>query len=281
MPRSIPHGHRMRVNYAAMDTKEASAQEARKTYAEKTLMVLSGKGGVGKSTVAVNLAVALAEKLSVGLLDADLHGPNVPKLLGVEHVRPQVKEERLQPVGTPYGVRVVSMGFLLPRRDSPLIWRGPLKMKALRQLLEDVEWGKLDLLVVDLPPGTGDEPLSVAQILGGTDGALIVTTPQELARLDASKAISFARKVGAKRIGVVENMSYLTCPHCGKEIDLFGKGGGEILAREAGAEFLGSLPLVPAVVGASDRGVPAATLEEVREPFVELSLKVWDWLNRG
>jgi len=269
------------VNYAAMDVEKASAAKKVKITADKTLMVLSGKGGVGKSTVAVNLAVALAESLGpVGLLDADLHGPNVPKLLGVEHVRPEVRDGKLIPVETPYRVKVVSMGFLLPQRDSPLIWRGPLKMKAIQQLFDQVKWGKLDLLVVDLPPGTGDEPLSVAQILGGADGALIVTTPQELARLDASKAISFARKVGAKRIGVVENMSYLTCPHCGKEIDLFGKGGGRKLAEEMGVEFLGSLPFVPAVIGAGDRGIPAASLEEVREPFVELALQVWEWLNR-
>ncbi|MGY4706180.1 Mrp/NBP35 family ATP-binding protein [Candidatus Bipolaricaulota sp. J31] len=262
-----------------MSEPTKTPQKERREYASRTVMVLSGKGGVGKSTVAVNLAVALGEKLSVGVLDADLHGPNVPKLLGVEHVRPEVHEGRLCPVETPHRVKVVSMGFLLPRRDSPLIWRGPLKMKALHQLFDQVEWGKLDLLVVDLPPGTGDEPLSVAQILGGTDGAVIVTTPQELARLDAAKAISFARKVGARRIGVVENMSYLVCPHCGKEIDLFGKGGGEKLAAEAGVDFLGRLPLVPAVIGAGDKGVPAASLEGVKEPFIELALSVWDWLN--
>ncbi len=250
-------------------------------YASRTLMVLSGKGGVGKSTVAANIAVALAGELSVGILDADLHGPNIPKLLGVEHVRPEAREGKLIPAETPYGTKVISVGLLLPSRDSPVIWRGPIKMKALRQFFEQVEWGELDLLVVDLPPGTGDEPLSVAQILGGTDGALVVTTPQELALLDASKAVSFARKVGAKRIGVVENMSGLICPHCGKEIDLFGKGGGERLAKQAGVDFLGSLPLIPAVIGASDKGVPAATLGEVREPFVELALRVWDWLNRS
>ena len=264
-----------------MAEREVQSPVEQRRYAAHTLMVLSGKGGVGKSTVAVNLAVALGGKLTVGLLDADLHGPDVPKLLGVEHIRPEVREGKLRPVETRYGVRVVSMGFLLPRRDSPLIWRGPLKMKAMRQLFEQVEWGKLDLLVVDLPPGTGDEPLSVAQILGGADGAVIVTTPQELARLDASKAISFARKVGVKRIGVVENMSDLTCPHCGAEIDLYGRGGGEVLAREMGVDFLGRLPLVPAVIGAGDRGVPAAVLPGAREAFIELALSVWDWLNRG
>jgi Mrp family chromosome partitioning ATPase len=262
------------------EKKEVPMRTERKKYASRTLMVLSGKGGVGKSTVAVNLAVALAETLAVGLLDADLHGPDVPKLLGVEHVRPEVREGKLRPVETPYKVRVVSMGFLLPRRDSPVIWRGPLKMKALRQLFDQVEWGKLDLLVVDLPPGTGDEPLSVAQILGGADGAVIVTTPQELARLDAAKAISFARKVGVKRIGVVENMSCFVCPHCGEGIDLFGEGGGEALAREAAVDFLGRLPLFPAVIGAGDRGVPGATLPDVRNAFVELALSVWEWLNK-
>lgn len=250
--------------------------------AKRTLMVLSGKGGVGKTTVAVNLAVALGKNLSVGLLDADLHGPNVPKMLGIEGAKLGVGQgKKILPARTPFGVEVVSMAFLLPSTDSPLIWRGPLKMKALRQFLEEVEWGDLDLLVVDLPPGTGDEPLSVAQLLGGPDGALVVTMPQEVAQLDAAKAIAFSRKVGAKRVGVVENMSYLVCPHCGKEIDLFGKGGGEALARRSGVDFLGRLPLFPEVVRAGDEGRPAALLEgKAREAFLDVALKVWDWLNR-
>jgi len=248
--------------------------------AKHVLMVLSGKGGVGKSTVAVNVAAALARSLKVGLLDADLHGPNVPKLLGIEGATMPVRDGKIQPVPTPYNLAVVSIAFGLPDVDTPLIWRGPLKMKAIRQLLEEVDWGELDLLVVDLPPGTGDEPLSVAQVVGEVDAALVVTTPQGVALLDARKAVGFCRRVGVRRVGVVENMASLTCPHCGAELDLFGKGGGERMARELGAEFLGRLPLLPEVVRAGDAGRPAVTGDsQAREAFLDLALRAWDFVQ--
>lgn len=248
--------------------------------AKHVLMVLSGKGGVGKSTVAVNVAAALAKGMRVVLLDADLHGPNVPKLLGIERATISVKGGKILPVPTPYNLSVVSIAFGLPDADTPLIWGGPLKMKAIRQFIEEVDWGALDLLVVDLPPGTGDEPLSVAQVLGEVDAAVVVTTPQEVALLDARKAVGFCRRVGVRRVGVVENMASLTCPHCGKELDLFGKGGGERMAKELGAQFLGRLPLLPEVVRTGDAGRPAVTGDsQAREAFTELALKVWDFVQ--
>lgn len=240
------------------------------------LMVLSGKGGVGKTTVAVNVAVALAHRVQVGLLDADLHGPNVPKMLGIEGARMVVRDGKLLPVITPHNVAVASVAFGLPSADTPLIWRGPLKMKAIREFLEEVEWGDLDLLVVDLPPGTGDEPLSVVQVVGKVDAAVVVTTPQEVALLDARKAVVFARKVGVDRVGVVENMASLRCPHCGKEIDLFGHGGGERMAEEMEARFLGRIPLLPEVVQGGDQGHPAVLASpEVRAPFLALAEEIW------
>ena len=243
--------------------------------AKHVVMVLSGKGGVGKSTVAVNVAVALAHRQNVGLLDADLHGPNVPKMLGVEGATMPLRNGRPLPVSTPYNVTVVSIAFALPRADAPVIWRGPLKMKAIQQLLEDVQWGDLDLLVVDLPPGTGDEALSVAQLVGKTATAVVVTTPQEVALLDAGKAVTFARKVGVDRIGVVENMSPLVCPHCGGDIDLYGAGGGERLAAQMGVPFLGRIPLIPEVVRGGDTGRPAVLIPTAREPFLAVSDSIW------
>lgn len=243
--------------------------------AKHVVMVLSGKGGVGKSTVAVNLAVALAHRLNVGLLDADLHGPNVPKMLGVEGATMPLRNGTPLPVTTPYNVAVVSIAFALPAADAPVIWRGPLKMKAIQQFLEEVEWGDLDLLVVDLPPGTGDEALSVAQLVGKSPIAVVVTTPQEVALLDASKAVTFARKVGVERIGVVENMSSLVCPHCGGGINLYGTGGGERLAAEMGIPFLGRVPLIPEVVRGGDEGRPAVLLPSARESFLAVSEAIW------
>lgn len=244
------------------------------------LMVLSGKGGVGKTTVAVNVASTLAQSLRVGLLDADLHGPNAPKMLGVEHARMDVRNGKLLPVPTAHNLAVVSIAFGLPNEDAPVIWRGPLKMKAIQQFIQQVDWGDLDLLVVDLPPGTGDEPLSVAQILGNVDAALVVTTPQAVALLDARKAVNFSRKVGMRKIGVVENMAILKCPHCGKEIDLFGAGGAEHMAKELSVEFLGRLPLFPEVIRGSDLGRPVVTENgPAREAFLDLALRTWDFVT--
>jgi len=226
-----------------------------------TLAVMSGKGGVGKTTIAVNLALALSRSgHSVGLLDADIHGPNVPKMLGMESERLDGDENGILPavIGN---VKVFSMGFLLQNSDTPVIWRGPMKMGALRQFLGEVRWGDLDYLIIDLPPGTGDEPLSIAQLLPDNDGAVIVTTPQDVALLDSRKSITFARTLGMPVIGVVENMSGFTCPHCGEHTDLFKSGGGEDAAREMGVPFLGRIPFDPQVVEAEDSGRTIDLLE--------------------
>lgn len=246
---------------------------------KRVLMVLSGKGGVGKTTVAVNLASALARSRRVGLLDADLHGPNVPKMLGLEGTTLRGQNGKIVPAVTPDNLAVVSLGFALPAPDTPVIWRGPLKTKAIKQFLEDVEWGSLDLLVVDLPPGTGDEPLVIAQSLSSVEAAIIVTTPQEVALLDARKTVNFARQVNVQKIGIVENMAGLRCPHCGGEIELFGHGGAEKMAEKMGATFLGRLPFFPEVVKAGDAGHPLAFTESARQAFLSLAERVWNFLG--
>ena len=220
------------------------------------LLVMSGKGGVGKSTVAVNLAVALAGVgHRVGLLDVDLHGPTVPMLLGLQGERPRFKRGTMIPI--PYGehLEVVSMGNLLDRDDRALIWRGPLKIGAIRQFIADVEWGELDFLVIDSPPGTGDEPLTVAQTIPDAR-AVIVTTPQEVSLADVRRSIQFCREVGMPVLGLIENMAGYVCPVCGHEEALFGKGGGARVAREAKVALLGSVPVDPALVRAGDEGRP-------------------------
>jgi Mrp family chromosome partitioning ATPase len=221
------------------------------------IAVMSGKGGVGKSTVAANLSLALQEKgYSTGLLDADIHGPTIPKMLGIENVKLGVVGEGILPASIPPGLKVISMGFLLSDRDTPVIWRGPMKMGAISQFLGEVAWGDLDYLVVDLPPGTGDEPLSIAQLVPGMDGSIIVTTPQEVALTSVRKCINFSRTLEIPVLGIVENMSGLVCPHCGKEIAVFGSGGGEAAAAEYDLEFLGRIPLEPAIVDSGETGVP-------------------------
>lgn len=221
------------------------------------IMVLSGKGGVGKSTVAANIAIALAlEGKSVGLLDVDFHGPSIPKLLHLEGQMIGASEEGMLPVEYMNGIKVMSLGFLSGDRDAAVIWRGPLKMGVIKQLLSEVVWGELDYLVIDFPPGTGDEPLSVAQLLPDADGAVIVTTPQDLSLSDVRKSIDFCRKLNIRVIGVIENMSGMVCPHCGGVIDVFKKGGGITMASEMDVPFLAQIPLDPKIVEASDEGLP-------------------------
>lgn len=217
-------------------------------------IVMSGKGGVGKTSTAVNLSIALARKgFQVGIMDVDLHGPDVPRMLGLEGMPDLNSNRKLTPLRYSDRLGVISMESFLPQRDDAIIWRGPLKFSAIRQFIADVEWGDLDFLVIDAPPGTGDEPLTVAQQIPDAQ-AIIVTTPQEVALADVRKSISFCRTVKLEIFGLVENMSGLACPHCGEKIDLFGAGGGERTATEMGIRFLGRIPIDPKMVACGDSG---------------------------
>jgi ATP-binding protein involved in chromosome partitioning len=219
------------------------------------IMVMSGKGGVGKSTVAANLAAQLALKgFKVGLLDSDIHGPSIPKMFGIEDTRPEVDEKGIVPVPVTENLKVMSIALLLEDKDSPIIWRGPAKMAAIKQFLEDVSWGKLDYLIVDLPPGTGDEPLSIAQLIEKIDGAVVVTTPQDMALVSVRKSITFAHMLKVPVIGIVENMSGIICPHCDEKIDIFGKGGVEKAAKDFNVSVLAVLPIDPKIAEIEDSG---------------------------
>lgn len=245
------------------------------------IMVLSGKGGVGKSTVSVNLAYALsAHGKKVGLLDLDMHGPNVPKMLGLEEHKLAVMGNRIEPVRVTGNLSVISMAFLLPDTSTPIIWRGPMKMAAIQQFLGEVNWGSLDYLVVDLPPGTGDEALTIAQLAPNVRGAVIVTTPQDVATLDARKSAKFIEKLGLPVIGIVENMSGMICPHCGVEIDLFGKGGGKKIAEELRVPFLGAIPLDIEMRKAGDEGRPFIIRRSTDSPTWKSVDKVMEELIR-
>jgi Mrp family chromosome partitioning ATPase len=225
------------------------------------VLVMSGKGGVGKSSTAVNLALALAQEgLTVGLLDIDLHGPSVPKMLGIGESRIQNGPDGLQPVEYLQNLKVISVGFLLGSEDEALVWRGPAKTGLIQQFLRDVDWGALDYLVIDCPPGTGDEPLTAVQNVLGTggkaSGAIIVTTPQEVAVLDVQKSITFCRHLDMPVLGVIENMSGFVCPKCGEVVDIFKQGGGQQVAERMNTPFLGQIPIEPGMVASGDSGKP-------------------------
>jgi ATP-binding protein involved in chromosome partitioning len=247
------------------------------------IAVISGKGGVGKSTITVNLAAAFAKTgYSVGILDADIHGPSVPRLLGLTGQQVKIGPPGAFPVPGPLGMKVVSIDFFLAE-TIPTIWRGPLKMGAIRQFLQDMVWGDLDVLFIDLPPGTGDEPLSIAQLLPNIDGVIVVTMPNELSSSIVKKAITFAMRLNMPIIGVVENMSGFICPHCGTKTEIFKSGGGRKMAEEAGVPFLGSIPIDPEVGVDADRGLPFMIAHEdsaAAKAFREIVEKVENYLKQ-
>jgi ATP-binding protein involved in chromosome partitioning len=254
-------------------------------YIKHKIAVISGKGGVGKSTVAANLAVAFSlhgYKDRVGILDVDIHGPCIPKLLGVKGKKCQISPLGALPVTGPQGIKVVSMDFLVQGQETPVIWRGPLKMQAIRQFLSDFMWGELDFLFIDVPPGTGDEPLSVMQLIPEMDGTIIVTIPSEVSEDVVKKAVSFSRKMGIPVIGIIENMSGFTCPKCGEKINILGAGGGKRLAEDLNVPFLGQIPLDPKICEEADKGIPFVTGHadsSAAKSFKEIVDKVEDYLK--
>jgi ATP-binding protein involved in chromosome partitioning len=250
------------------------------------IAIISGKGGVGKSTVTANLAMAFAmqgHKDKVGVLDADIHGPCIPKMLGLKgQTLIGGPGGMMFPVTGKLGIKVVSMDFLLPNDEAPVIWRGPLKMRAIQQFLSDVTWGELDYLFIDLPPGTGDEPLSVMQLIPSMDGVVVVTIPSEVSQAVVKKAVTFARQMGVPIIGVVENMSGFVCPDCGAKVNIFRTGGGKKIAEDLLVPYLGSIPLDPRICSDSDNGLPfiaGNTASPATKAFAEIVTKIEQFLE--
>jgi ATP-binding protein involved in chromosome partitioning len=256
--------------------QDAAVDESLKKIKNKYI-VLSGKGGVGKTSTSVNLSMALANKgFNVGIMDVDLHGPDVPRMLGLKGMLDLSENNKLNPIRYSDNLKVVSIESMIASKDDAIIWRGPLKYSAIRQFIGEVEWGELDFLIIDSPPGTGDEPLTVAQTILDAK-AIIVTTPQEVSLADVRKSISFCRTVKMDILGLIENMSGFSCPHCNKMVDLFGSGGGEKTAGTAGIPFLGRIPFDPNLVSCGDNGV---SIQEkyadttVARAFIELAEKI-------
>ncbi|MFA3801005.1 Mrp/NBP35 family ATP-binding protein, partial [Methanobrevibacter smithii] len=227
------------------------------------IAVMSGKGGVGKSTVAANIAEAFQkEGFTTGILDADIHGPNIPKMLGVEDQDIMINEERhMMPVEAPSGLKVMSMAFMLDSIDTPIIWRGPQKTGSIKQLIADVAWGPLDVLIIDNPPGTGDEPLTVLQTIPDIDAVVMVTTPNVVSQEDVLKCVKMVEMLNVENIGLVENMAYYECPHCNEKLHIFGKGDGKDFADEMEITYLGDLPLTEKVSSSPNKGGVMVTIE--------------------
>ena len=258
-------------------TKQEIAVEESLKKIKNKYIVLSGKGGVGKTSTSVNLSMALANKgFNVGIMDVDLHGPDVPRMLGLKGMLDLTKNHKLNPVRYSENLKVVSIESMIASKDDAIIWRGPLKYSAIQQFIGEVEWGELDFLIIDSPPGTGDEPLTIAQTIRDAK-AIIVTTPQEVSLADVRKSISFCRTVKMDILGLIENMSGFTCPHCNELVDLFGSGGGEKTADTAGIPFLGRIPFDPNVVSCGDNGISFQEKyadAQVTKAFLELADKI-------
>jgi len=262
-------------------TEEQKKMQRQMEKIKHKILVLSGKGGVGKSTVAVNLAVSLSlAGKQVGLLDVDIHGPSIPTMLGL--VGPATATENGQILPLQIGnLKVISVGLFLENPDDALIWRGPMKIGVIRQFLSEVAWGELDYLVIDSPPGTGDEPLTVCQMIENPDGAILVTTPQQVSLADVRKSVTFCRQLNLPILGVVENMSGFVCPHCGEITEIFKTKGGQLMAGQMNLPFLGSIPIDPQLVKSCDEGRPfihhfgesaaARAMETIIKPILDLS----------
>ena len=245
------------------------------------IAVMSGKGGVGKSTVAANIAEAFQkEGFTTGILDADIHGPSIPKMLGVEDQDIMINEERhMMPVEAPSGLKVMSMAFMLDSIDTPIIWRGPQKTGSIKQLIADVAWGPLDVLIIDNPPGTGDEPLTVLQTIPDIDAVVMVTTPNVVSQEDVLKCVKMVEMLNVENIGLVENMAYYECPHCNEKLHIFGKGDGKDFADEMEITYLGDLPLTEKVSSSPNKGGVMVTIEpksDVTKRFTEIVNEIQD-----
>lgn len=248
------------------------------------IIILSGKGGVGKSTITANIAITLAKKgYSIGIFDYDFHGPAIPKMLGVDKENLKAFPLGIFPVKGILDIKIVSIAFLLPNEKTPVIWRGPMKYNALQELMANVIWGKIDYLLFDLPPGTGDEALNIARIIPNIDGAILVTIPSEISRISVEKAAEFCKTLKINLIGVIENMSYFICPKCGYKIEIFGSGGGEKIVEEEKIPFLGKIPLNPKISKCMDNGKPIVLSEnekEIFQIFNEIADKIINQINK-
>ena len=276
------HGHGHGGNMTPEQQKAMIEQEMR-LYEQMgkvkyKIAVMSGKGGVGKSTVAANLAEAFQKKgMDTGIMDVDIHGPNIPKLFGVEGKEVMIDNGKMVPVYSKNGIKVMSMGFLIETNDKPIIWRGPQKSGAIKQFMADVAWGDLDVLIIDNPPGTGDEPLTVLQTLPNVDAVVMVTTPNSISQEDVVKCVNMVKMLHIDKIGLVENMAYYVCPHCGEKSEIFGKSQGDEFASQMDIKFLDSLPLTEEVLKSTEDDstvVDSYVQSELSEKFISIADKI-------